>query len=448
MPLRSPYFSMYPLLLVECERARVHASAGVSACFSMLCLLVVSCVLCCVPGSARRRQLSITLQQLFMQADPIASPSLLRPTSASMARSTSRSSSASRLRPSAAPSPSRLTVPVSPNFATSSRSRKRGVDGEGSTSSVGRLSTGSLHSLSRQSLSSSSASKLTVPMSPKLRSSSRSRQSSSTKTEDAKMREALEAVENLKKRRKLGEARLKNTLQPKTGGATTLSTKELTVPQSPRLTARTRTKDLNSSTASESDLPFRERMSKMERGGCRSKTPVSKRDDGPPKLTEPKTPNFSSFRRKDPKVKSYAEREQEALEEAKRNQFKARPVNRSALDSCGDLGVPKVSRKALTNATAPKLSTSDRGGRSRSSSMDSLSSLSASSFGSVGSMSSFKARRVPKTTHSRPSSTPAHQKQLTIPKSPNLRSASRLRSSSVSSSSSEEVRRAHCVNMR
>jgi len=150
MPLRSPYFSMYPLLLVECERARVHASAGVSACFSMLCLLVVSCVLCCVPGSARRRQLSITLQQLFMQADPIASPSLLRPTSASMARSTSRSSSASRLRPSAAPSPSRLTVPVSPNFATSSRSRKRGVDGEGSTSSVGRLSTGSLHSLSRQ----------------------------------------------------------------------------------------------------------------------------------------------------------------------------------------------------------------------------------------------------------------------------------------------------------
>jgi hypothetical protein len=256
------------------------------------------------------------------------------------------------------------------------------------------------------------------------------------------MREALEAVENLKKRRKLGEARLKNAIQPRAGGGTTsLSTKELTVPQSPKLSGRTRNRDLNSSTASEGELPFRERMSKIERSGCRGKTPV-KSDNAPPKLTEPKTPNFSSFRRKDPKVKSLAEREQEALEEAKRNQFKARPVNRAALDSCGDWGVPKVSRKALTTAVAPKLSTSDRSGRSRSSSMDSLGSLSASSLGSVGSMSSFKARRVPETTYSRPSSTTAHQKkELTIPQSPKLRSASRLRSSSVSSSSSEEVRR-------
>ena len=51
--------------------------------------------------------------------------------------------------------------------------------------------------------------KLTVPKSPKLRSTMRSRKSTAVSAEEAKMREALEAVENLKKRRKLGEARLK-----------------------------------------------------------------------------------------------------------------------------------------------------------------------------------------------------------------------------------------------
>ena len=134
---------------------------------------------------------------------------------------------------------------------------------------------------------------------------------------------------------------------------------------------------------------------------------------------------------------------QEDLEEARRNQFKARPVNRSALESCGDLGVRKVARKALTQPTGPHLSTSERGVRSRSSSMDSLSSLSSSSLHSLGSISSYKARRVPKSTHQRPESAaaavPAREKKLTIPVSPNLRSSSRMRASSVSASSSEEV---------
>ena len=58
------------------------------------------------------------------------------------------------------------------------------------------------------------------------------------------------------------------------------------------------------------ELPFGERMAKMERGG-RSKTPVAAREEGAPRLTEPKTPKFSSFRRNmGAKVKSAAEREE------------------------------------------------------------------------------------------------------------------------------------------
>lgn len=253
------------------------------------------------------------------------------------------------------------------------------------------------------------------------------------------MREALQAVENLKKRRKLGEARLKSVLEPKGASGTALSTKTLTVPQEPNFTGRSRAKNLDSSVssnASESDVPFAERMAKLQRnGGGRSKTPVSKRE-GPAKLTEPKTPKFSSFQKRAPKVKSYAELEEEALKEAKRSQFKARPVNRSALESCGDVGVPKVMRKELTRPSSPKLRSAVRSGRSQSSSMDSLSSLSSSS---LNSLSNFKARRVPKATHQRPANVTApSQKKLTIPKSPNLTSTYRQRSSSVSATSSEE----------
>jgi hypothetical protein len=50
-------------------------------------------------------------------------------------------------------------------------------------------------------------------------------------------------------------------------------------------------------------------MAKMERSG-RSKTPVAAREGGAPRLTEPKTPKFSSFRRMGAKVKSAAEREE------------------------------------------------------------------------------------------------------------------------------------------
>ena len=263
------------------------------------------------------------------------------------------------------------------------------------------------------------------------------------------MLQALEAVENLKKRRKLGEERLKHLLEPKSAATPALSTKTLVVPQSPNLSARSRQA---ASAGGEADLPFAEAMSKMERaGGGRSKTPVPTRH-GPPTLTQPKTPNFSSFRRTAPKVQSRAEREEAALESAKRNQFKARPLNRLVLDSCGDLGVPKVARKALTLPHSPQLSTSMRSGRSRSSSMDSLSSLSSSSLNSWGVSSlngparaaragSTRTRQRPTTapTSALPQSNAKSVKKLTNPVSPKLTSHLRHRSTSVSASSSEEV---------
>jgi hypothetical protein len=252
------------------------------------------------------------------------------------------------------------------------------------------------------------------------------------------MKEALEAVENLKKRRKMGEERLRS-LKSTGGSAAAHSTKELTIPQGPSFLTDVRPRARDASAAPRGDVLLREGIERSERKG-RSKTPVSRREGGPPALTEPKTPNFSSFRRTNTKVKSHAEREEELMEEARKNRFKARPLNRSALDSCGDVGVPKVARKALTQPFSPNLSTHVRGTKSRSSSMDSLSSLSSSSLNSLGVGNCFRARRVPSTTRTRPASAaPAPERKLTIPKSPNLRSSSRMRSSSVSVSSNSSM---------
>ena len=122
----------------------------------------------------------------------------------------------------------------------------------------------------------------------------------------------------------MGEERLRGVLEPR--GEVSMacrSTKELTVPVTPRLRTSHRSTSSSSRSTSFDDLdaaggyvPLAERIRKNNEEGPRGKAA----------LTAPKTPEFSSFRRKEAKARGFAASEAEQLEEMKRHQFKARPV--------------------------------------------------------------------------------------------------------------------------
>ena len=50
-----------------------------------------------------------------------------------------------------------------------------------------------------------------------------------------------------------------------------------------------------------------------------------------PAVTVPKTPEFSSFRRKQTTSRGFSTAEEEQLEDMKKHQFKARPVNAQSM---------------------------------------------------------------------------------------------------------------------
>jgi targeting protein for Xklp2 len=322
-------------------------------------------------------------------------------------------------RKAPAAKPPTLTVPVTPKLRTSSRSRTSvgALESESSRESLGGVS-------QQGSRSSLSGLRLTVPKSPKL-STSRRASRSAMGTDDARMREAEAAVEQLKKRRKLGEQRMRGALDRAVPAGNTLrSAKQLTLPQSPAL-SKSRRSVAPSRSVDDLTEAIRATLTTSQRPAtARARSPP--REHAAPKLTEPKTPTFSSFHKKARRVKSFKEIEDDMVEDAKRNQFKARPVSKRALESFGDVGVPKVAKRELTVPVAPRLHTSDRSvSRSRDSSLNE--SLSESS------VESFRAKSVPRR---RPSAPPASSepRALTIPVSPNFRTSVRQgRRSSASS---------------
>ena len=195
----------------------------------------------------------------------------------------------------------------------------------------------------------------------------------------------------------MGEERLRGVLEPR--GEVSMacrSTKELTVPVTPRLRTSHRSSESRSTSFDELDgagagpyVPLAERIRRNNEEGPRGKSaaPVPTGPYVKPALTAPKTPDFSSFRRKETQARGFAASEAEQLEEMKRRQFKARPVSklqasrgwregagpeargrkwglvadrrcggqldRRVLESCGDLGVPKLDKKPLTNPRSP-----------------------------------------------------------------------------------------------
>ncbi|KAJ1493182.1 hypothetical protein T484DRAFT_1768921 [Baffinella frigidus] len=188
------------------------------------------------------------------------SSSLVRGTAASSARKTDAAPRSERKAPAASGPARKLTVPVSPNLRTSVRGPRGSLTSLGPESSMESLGSVSQQG-SRSSLSGISRN-LTVPRSPKLSTSNRASVSKSVEGTDAlRMKaglktpsltretsgtitagvcqEAEAAVEQLKKRRKLGEQRLRGAAADSSAAtaATMCSAKTLTVPQSPACTS-------------------------------------------------------------------------------------------------------------------------------------------------------------------------------------------------------------------
>jgi hypothetical protein len=154
----------------------------------------------------------------------------------------------------------------------------------------------------------------------------------------------------------MGEERLRGVLEPR--GEVSMacrSTKELTVPVTPRLRTSHRPADSRSASFDDLDapgpyVPLAERIRKNNEQGPRGK-PAAPAAAGPyvkPGLTAPKTPEFSSFRRKEATARGFAASEAEQLEEMKRHQFKARPVRsaRRRVVGPGGGGHAGVARRA------------------------------------------------------------------------------------------------------
>ena len=77
----------------------------------------------------------------------------------------------------------------------------------------------------------------------------------------------------------------------------------------------------------------------------------------PISLTIPKSPHFNSTLQKRPPCKSQEEIDEEI---ASMPAFKARKLNQRVIDSCGDLGVPHILPKPLTELTPFELRTDNR----------------------------------------------------------------------------------------
>ncbi len=62
-------------------------------------------------------------------------------------------------------------------------------------------------------------------------------------------------------------------------------------------------------------------------------------------------------------VMTREEEEEREVEEMKRHQFKALPLDPRVLQSCGEMGVPRVDKKPVTQPQAPVFKTDSRAGR-------------------------------------------------------------------------------------
>lgn len=196
-------------------------------------------------------------------------------------------------------------------------------------------------------------------------------------TDDIRRQQAEEAVEQMIKRRRLANEKLKVILQPSTV-VTPRSNAKLTTPKDFKLTTSGRKNRVRSAKSfdtmsdgaySDSEgeyVPIAERLRAFERtpGRFRSQPKTSGNSecwsDTPSAtsrrcVTSPKEFCFRVDSRaltRPTHVKSAKEIEEEEIAEIKKHQFRARPLDRRVLESRGDLGVPRVTKPELTEPRA------------------------------------------------------------------------------------------------
>jgi len=106
-------------------------------------------------------------------------------------------------------------------------------------------------------------------------------------------------------------------------------------------------------------------------------------------VTIPMSPHFSKRPSSHPRVLSTEEREAALMEEAKKNSFKAKPVDRRVFESTGELGVPRVAVKAPTEFKQFTLRTESRAASAAAA------AAAAAAASSAAPASAFKARPMP-----------------------------------------------------
>ena len=110
----------------------------------------------------------------------------------------------------------------------------------------------------------------------------------------------------------------------------------------------------------------------------------------PMRLTEPKAPTFATDTRAAAHTipKSTEELEMEEMNAIEAQPFKAKPVDPRVMNSAGDLGVPRLSKKPLTQCASPNFRVDKRASVERSS------TLSSSMHNEETSFKPFKAREI------------------------------------------------------
>ncbi len=210
---------------------------------------------------------------------------------------------------------------------------------------------------------------LTVPISPYFHSSRRPARSEALGTEDEMLKIIQDAKERSKNLMKLNEVNVQRVVQPRGPIMPLRSTQDLTQPHEFNFrTAQrsaTRPQTANSaaiaalsaafaSSASASASAFTPRARTGDAAAAAGRqapfTAPARRTAAPymkPKLTQPVSPNFATkTRSRLHNVLSFTELEE--LEMKSFKPFKARKVSQKMLESCGDIGVPRVNKAPLT----------------------------------------------------------------------------------------------------
>jgi hypothetical protein len=139
----------------------------------------------------------------------------------------------------------------------------------------------------------------------------------------------------------------------------------LTIPSEPKLRtmARGRRASIHGEVSAQPELPLAEAIYKMEHSvpnRFHEKAKEQPKTSFTGKLTVPNSPKLHQTQKSKPVTKSFQEQEDEIIEEGRKHQFKARPLNQKIVEYGGTFGVPKITSRATTVPEAFTFGTTHR----------------------------------------------------------------------------------------